>query len=92
MSEEMVMNIGTEAIKTMLFLAGPLLVAAMVIGIIVSILQAVTQINEATLTFIPKMIAIIVVLAVMAPWMLETMQTYMKDSIQNAGEWVKSSE
>lgn len=92
MSEEMVMNIGTEAIKTMLLLAGPLLFAAMIIGIIVSILQAVTQINEATMTFIPKMIAIIVVLAVMAPWMLETMQTYMKSSIENAGEYVKSGD
>lgn len=92
MTEEMVMGIGSEAIKTMILLAGPLLIAAMVVGIIVSILQAVTQINEATLTFIPKMVAIIVVLAVMAPWMLETMQTFMKESIQNAAEMVRTNE
>ncbi|MEK6578861.1 MAG: flagellar biosynthetic protein FliQ, partial [Bdellovibrionota bacterium] len=65
MNEEMVMNLASEAIKTTVFLAGPLLLAAMVIGIIVSLLQAVTQINEATLTFIPKMVAVVVVLMVM---------------------------
>ncbi len=53
-----------------------MLVAAMAIGILVSVLQAITQINESTLTFIPKMVAVIVVLVVMAPWMLEVLQQY----------------
>lgn len=86
MNEEMVMAIGAEAIRTTVYLAGPMLVAAMVIGIVISVLQAVTQINEATLTFIPKMVAIIVVLAVMAPWMMEVMQQYTVDVIGKAGE------
>lgn len=89
MTEEMVMNLGSEAIKTTVYLAGPLLAAAMAIGLLVSIAQAVTQINESTLTFIPKMVAVLLVLTVMAPWMLEVLQTYAKDVLGNAGEWVK---
>lgn len=89
MNEEMVMNLASEAIKTTIFLAGPLLLAAMVIGIIVSLLQAITQINEATLTFIPKMIGVVVVLMVMAPWMLEILQTYASHVLGSAGEMVR---
>lgn len=89
MTEEMVLAVGAEAIKTTIYLAGPMLVAALAIGIIVSVLQAITQINESTLTFIPKMVAIIVVLAVMAPWMLEVLSHYATDVLGNAGEWVR---
>ncbi|MBI2712382.1 MAG: flagellar biosynthesis protein FliQ [Bdellovibrio sp.] len=89
MTEEMVISIGAEAIKTTVFLAGPMLAAAMVVGILVSVMQAVTQINEATLTFIPKMVAVILVLSVMAPWMLEILQHYAFQMIGNAGEWVR---
>lgn len=89
MTEEMVMSIGAETIKTTILLAGPLLGAAMVIGIIVSILQAVTQINEATLTFIPKMVAVIVVLVVLAPWMMDVIQNYASNVFGQSGEWVR---
>jgi len=89
MTEEMVMTIAAEAIKTMIYLAGPLLFAAMAIGIVVSVLQAVTQINESTLTFIPKMMAVILVLVVMAPWMLEVLQTYAANVLGSAGELVR---
>jgi flagellar biosynthetic protein FliQ len=89
MTEEMVMNIAAEAIKTTVYLAGPLLAAAMVVGIMVSVFQAITQINEATLTFIPKMIAVILVLVVMAPWMLEVLKHYATDVLVSAGEMPK---
>ena len=89
MTEDMVMNIGAETIKTTILLAGPMLLAAMVVGILVSILQAITQINEATLTFIPKMVAVIIVLAIMAPWMLETMQHFTTTVIGQAGEMIR---
>ena len=89
MTEELIMNIGSEAIKTAMLLAGPLLVSAMLIGIVVSVLQAVTQINEATLTFIPKMVGVVVVLAVMAPWMLRVLQDYTIFILGNAGDWVR---
>jgi flagellar biosynthetic protein FliQ len=89
MTEEMVMSIGAEALKTMIMLASPMLIAAMVIGIIVSVLQAVTQINESTLTFIPKMVAIILVLVVMAPWMLEVLQGYATNVLGHAGDMIR---
>jgi flagellar biosynthetic protein FliQ len=89
MTEEMVMSIATEAIKTTIYLAGPPLFAAMAIGLIVSVLQAVTQINESTLTFIPKMVAVILVLVVMAPWMLEVLQTYASHVLGTAGDMIR---
>lgn len=89
MSEEVVMSIGSEAIKTIIYLAGPMLLASMVIGIVVSVMQAITQINESTLTFIPKMVAVILVLVVMAPWMIEVLQSYTTQVINSAGELVR---
>ena len=89
MSEELVLNLGREAIKTTIFLAGPMLFAAMAIGIVISVLQAITQINEATLTFIPKMVAVVLVLVIMAPWMMEVLQQYATDILSNVGEWVR---
>lgn len=89
MTEEMVMTLGSEAIKTSIMIAGPLLLAAMAIGIVVSLLQAITQINESTLTFIPKMVAVVLVLVLMAPWMLEVMQNYATQVIGGAGELVR---
>ena len=88
MTEDVVISIGAEAIRTTIYLCGPLLLAAMAIGILVSVMQAITQINEATLTFIPKMIAVIVVLTIMAPWMLEVMQNYAIGVLTSAGEMV----
>jgi flagellar biosynthesis protein FliQ len=88
-TEEMILSIGSQAIKTTIFLAGPLLAAALFIGIVVSVLQAITQINEATLTFIPKMAAIAVVLVVMAPWMLKVISEYAITVFSNAGEWIR---
>jgi flagellar biosynthesis protein FliQ len=89
MNEDMVLTLGSQAIKTIIYLAGPMLFAAMTIGIVVSVLQAVTQINEATLTFIPKMVAVIVVLMVMAPWMLEILKTYTIEVLGTAGDFVR---
>lgn len=89
MTEDFVMGLGAEAIKTMMYLAGPLLICAMAIGIVVSVLQAITQINEATLTFIPKMIGVVLVLAVMAPWMMRVMTEYSTTVLGSAGEWIR---
>jgi flagellar biosynthesis protein FliQ len=89
MTEDMVMQLASDAVRTTIFLAGPMLAAAMAIGIVVSLLQAITQINESTLTFIPKMVAILVVLALCAPWMLETLQNYATQVLGSAGEMVR---
>lgn len=89
MTEDLVLTLGSEAIKITVYLAGPMLLAAMAIGIVVSVLQAITQINEATLTFIPKMVAVVLVLVVMAPWMLEMLQQYATEVLGNAGDLVR---
>lgn len=88
MTEEMVMQLGHNALTTMIYLAGPVLIAAMAVGIVISILQAITQINEQTLTFIPKMIAVIITLVVMGPWMLRVMQEYAISIFGGAGDMI----
>ena len=78
MSPETVMNIGRQAIEMTLILSGPMLLAALVIGLIVSIFQAATQINEQTLSFIPKLIGSFIVLILAGPWMLQMMVDYIR--------------
>ena len=73
---EFVTGLGIEAIKMIGMLAGPLLLMGLVIGLMVSIFQAVTSIQEMTLTFIPKMVIVGVTLMVLFPWMLEMMTEY----------------
>lgn len=76
MTEDIVLSLGRDAIWTTVALAAPLLLASLAVGLVVSIFQAVTQINEATLTFIPKMLAIVVVMLVLAPWMTQLITSY----------------
>ena len=78
MTPEVVMNIGRQAIEMTLILSGPLLLAALAVGLIVSIFQAATQINEQTLSFIPKLLAMFLVLILAGPWMLQMMVDYIR--------------
>ena len=78
MTPELIMNIGRQAIEMMLILAGPLLLSALFIGLIISIFQAATQINEQTLSFIPKLVGIFLVLILAGPWMLQMMVDYIR--------------
>jgi len=70
MSQEMVLQIINKAIMTTLMVSAPLLIAGLIVGLIISIFQAVTQIQEMTLTFIPKILAIFATLIILLPWML----------------------
>ena len=78
MTPESVMSMGRHAMEVTLMVAAPMLLVALIIGLIVSIFQAATQINEATLSFIPKLIGIFVALVVAGPWMLSVMLDYMR--------------
>ena len=78
MTPELVMNIGRQAIEVTLLLSGPMLLAALVIGLIISIFQAATQINEQTLSFIPKLLGMLLTLILAGPWMLQTMVDYIR--------------
>ena len=62
----------------MLLVAGPLLLSALVVGLVISIFQAATQINEATLSFVPKIVAAVVVLALAGPWMMTSLVEYLR--------------
>ena len=78
MTGETVMTLGQQALEVTLLLSAPLLGAALVTGLAVSILQAATQINEMTLSFIPKLLAIGAVLVLAGPWMLTLMVDFMQ--------------
>jgi len=74
---ESVMQVGQEAIKTILYVAGPMLGLSLVVGLMVSAFQAMTQINEMTLTFLPKIMTMFIVLLFMFPWMVQILVGFM---------------
>jgi len=78
MTPEVIMSMGSRAMEYALVLGAPLLLAALAVGLLVSIFQAATQINEATLSFIPKLLAVFVALVVAGPWMLGTAVDYIR--------------
>ncbi|HCR0084598.1 flagellar biosynthesis protein FliQ [Klebsiella aerogenes] len=83
MTPESVMAIGTEAMKVALALAAPLLLAALISGLVVSLLQAATQINEMTLSFIPKILAVVATIIIAGQWMLNLLLDYMRTLFSN---------
>ncbi|WMW82208.1 flagellar biosynthesis protein FliQ [Undibacterium cyanobacteriorum] len=83
MNPESVMTMGRHAIEITLLISAPLLLVALIIGLIVSIFQAATQINETTLSFIPKLAGIFITLIVAGPWMLTVMGDYMREVFTN---------
>ena len=78
MTPETVMTLGRQAIEVTLMVSAPMLLVALAIGLIVSIFQAATQINEMTLTFIPKLVGVFATLIILGPWMLSVMLDYMR--------------
>jgi flagellar biosynthesis protein FliQ len=76
MNQDTVINLAAQAMSLAFKVAGPLLLAAMVVGLVVSIFQAVTQIQEQSLTLIPKIAAIAAVAVLLGPWMLDQITTY----------------
>jgi len=71
MNEDVVLQIGRDALFLIVYLAAPLLLSALAVGLMVGVLQAATQIQEQTLSFIPKLMALVVALVVMGPWLLQ---------------------
>lgn len=81
MSEDFIRDISREGIKIALMLSSPMLIGALFIGILVSLFQAVTQINEQTLSFIPKIVVVVGALAIFSPWMSDTIINFTKELI-----------
>ena len=78
MTPESVMTMGRQAIEVTLMISAPMLLVALAVGLVVSIFQAATQINEMTLSFIPKLVGIFLAMIIAGPWMLSVMLDYMR--------------
>ena len=83
MNAQMVLTMGQEALLTLLMVASPVLGIVLVVGLLISLFQAITQINEATLTFIPKLVAAMLVFALAGPWMLSILIDYIRRTIES---------
>ncbi len=83
MTPEFVISITTKTLQMALIIAAPMLLFGLIAGLIISIFQAVTQIQEMTLTFIPKILAVVAALVIFFPWMLNTMTTFTINLFSN---------
>jgi flagellar biosynthetic protein FliQ len=83
MTPDAVMSIGTRALEITLLLAAPMLVVALVTGLLIGVFQAATQINEMTLSFIPKLIAMAATLIIAGPWMLKLIVGYTRELFES---------
>lgn len=83
MSPDFVIDISQQALKVTIMLSAPMLMTALLVGLLVGVFQAATQINENTLSFIPKLFAMVAVLFAIGPWMLNTIMTFTRDLISS---------
>ena len=83
MDAQQVFTAGQQGLYLLLMVAAPVLITVLVVGLIVSVFQAATQINEATLSFVPKIVAAVAVLAVAGPWMMTTLVEYLQRTLQS---------
>ena len=89
MTPEFLTGFFDEAIKTAIILAAPMLLAGLVVGLMVSVFQSATSINEMTLTFIPKMLAVACALLFFLPWMIQTMLAFTTDLFSNIASYIR---
>ncbi len=89
MNPELVIHLAKEAIEMTLYLALPIMGVGLVVGFLISLFQAVTQMHEITLTFVPKIVAVLVSLLLLAPWMLQKMVFYMERLLTQLPGWVR---
>ena len=83
MTPQMVLTFGREALTLLLMISLPVLLTVLAVGLVVSIFQAVTQINENTLSFVPKLVAAVLVFAIAGPWMLSTVVDFIRRTTEN---------
>ncbi|WP_130537769.1 flagellar biosynthesis protein FliQ [Thiomicrorhabdus indica] len=88
MQQEFVLTLGQRMLELVVMLAGPLLIPALIIGLLVGMFQAATQINEMTLSFIPKLMIVVVVLIVLGPWMLGIIVSFTRELIMNIPAYI----
>ncbi|RYL95330.1 flagellar biosynthesis protein FliQ [Sporolactobacillus sp. THM7-4] len=89
MSSEMVLSVADQSVMAILMIGGPLLILSLFVGLIVSIIQAATQIQEQTLAFIPKIVTVLFGLILFGPWMLSKMLTFTETIFANLSNFIK---
>lgn len=89
MTPQQVLDLGQRALQVILLLSAPVLLAGMLAGLAVSLFQAVTSIQEATLTFVPKLLAVFVALLIFMPWMTDLVVRFAADLFGNLGEFAR---
>ncbi|MBP2072895.1 MAG: flagellar biosynthesis protein FliQ [Thermoanaerobacterium sp.] len=89
MDPGVVLDIGREALMVTMIVSAPLLIVSLLVGLIISIFQATTQIQEQTLTFVPKILAIFASIMLFGPWMLTTLINYTQKLILNINNFIK---
>ncbi|MCU0582762.1 MAG: flagellar biosynthesis protein FliQ [Syntrophales bacterium] len=89
MSTDLIMGIAGETMKVTLLVSAPVLLVGLVVGIVISVFQAVTQVHEMTLTFVPKIIAVMLALLVAAPWMLDMLVNFTHNLFTNIPNYIK---
>lgn len=89
MSQDLVIQLFRDCLKTAILVSAPMLVAAMIVGLAVSVFQAATQIHEMSLSFVPKILVMVGCLIVLAPWMLNVLVTFMTGIISNIPVYVR---
>jgi flagellar biosynthetic protein FliQ len=82
MDSQQVFTLGQQGLMMLLMVAAPLLMTVLAVGLVVSIFQAATQISEATLSFVPKIVAAVAVMALLGPWMMTTLVEYLRETLQ----------
>ena len=83
MDAQQVFTIGQQGLYMLMLVAAPILLTVLTVGVLVSVFQAATQINEATLSFVPKIVAAVLVMAVAGPWMVTTLVEYIQRTLQS---------
>ncbi len=89
MTPELVAELGRQALETTLLISAPILGLSLVVGLLVSAFQAMTQLNEATLSFVPKLLTLFGALLLFLPWMLNVMTTFMSNLLMNIPNYVR---
>lgn len=84
-----VLKLAQDAIRTILMVSAPMLIFSLVVGLIVSIIQAVTQIQEATLAFVPKIVAVLLSLIIFGPWILKLITQFTTDLLSNINIYIQ---
>jgi flagellar biosynthetic protein FliQ len=89
MTTELIMGIATETMKVTLLVSAPVLLVGLIVGLAISIFQAVTQVHEMTLTFVPKIIAVMIAMLIALPWMMNLIVTFTHNLFSNIPMYVK---